>query len=407
MVPVVPDPEAARASRFLQALGLAAAAVDHMVIVVSAKDGKIVACNAGAPAVFGYAECELVGRSMLHLQQQCFHPDRHDVYPSRPDVGSMDGPQRYLSKSGRRIRGETQIVALDHLDAGAYAWFIRDITSRYEALPARVHPCPQEAAASAHVDRTDEHGLALISHELKQPLTALMIQLEGLIDMADAAGIPAMADRGRAIRSTVRRQARLIDDLFEFSRARTGKLKLNLDLVDLDHIIRAICAEVALAAPTHQLNVDMDRHGTRLCMGDAARLEQIFSNLLHNAVKFSEAGGRIDVCVTSVDGFAKISIADDGLGISAEFLPKVFHMFGQERRTAHSVNAGLGIGLALVRELTTAHGGSVEVHSNGPGRGARFTVQLPLADRSALPRSAPWGHACPHSAMNASETARA
>jgi two-component system CheB/CheR fusion protein len=118
------------------------------------------------------------------------------------------------------------------------------------------------------------------------------------------------------------------------------------------------------------------------------RVEQILSNLLGNAVKFSPAGGRIDVQLAIDRNHARISVTDTGCGIAAEFLPHVFSMFGQENRQAACANPGLGIGLALVHELATAHGGRAEARSDGPGCGAQFLVWLPLAERPAAERPA-------------------
>lgn len=379
MAPEFPASKGAHTPRLRGATGPAAAAVKHMATSVSNKGGVILLCTPGAQTASGYAACEMLDRSTKLLQPwTCVHADHSPADPA--DTSSTSGRRCIRSRSGQRVHDNTKLMTLDEL-ADTCARCAPDVTVKHDVRPTCAHG---QAGREGRIDAPEDQGLALISHELKQPLTAQMIQLERLLEMADAAEIPEMLDAGRAMQNAIRRQARLIDDLLELSRTRTGKLKLELDLVDLDNVIREICNEAGSATRERHLRVDIERQGVRLCMADPVRLEQIFSNLLHNAVKFSQVGGHIDVRVTCVDRFAKVSVADDGCGISAEFLPKVFHMFGQERRTAHSVNAGLGIGLALVYELTKAHGGHVEVHSNGPGHGAQFTILLPLADRSAL-----------------------
>jgi two-component system CheB/CheR fusion protein len=150
-------------------------------------------------------------------------------------------------------------------------------------------------------------------------------------------------------------------------------------LVDVGELVSVVARTIAEASPDRTMHVGIDRAGKYLCLVDPVRLEQIVSNLLHNAIKFTEIGGCIDVCVRSVDGFANVSVADNGAGICPNFLPHVFTMFGQEMRSHPAASEGLGIGLALVQELAKAHGGRVIATSDGPGLGAVFTVSLPLA----------------------------
>jgi two-component system CheB/CheR fusion protein len=227
--------------------------------------------------------------------------------------------------------------------------------------------------------------LAMMAHELKQPLTELLLYTESLLQLAPALASPKLHVIGEAMHAAVRRHARLIEDLLELSRISTGKLRLAREPIDMGGMVRAACATAALGTPNRQWHVDTARVGQTLCHVDPVRVEQILSNLLGNAVKFSPAGGRIDVQLAIERNHARISVSDTGCGIAADFLPHVFSMFGQENQRAGGANPGLGIGLALVRELTIAHGGRVEARSGGPGRGAQFLVWLPLAERAAAP----------------------
>lgn len=257
-------------------------------------------------------------------------------------------------------------------------------------VPLRGAGCHEQQAldearrASAAKDRL----LAVMAHELKQPLTELLLNTGLLLELTRAAESPKLHAIGRAMHGAVRRQARLIDDLLELSRIRTGKLRLDRVPVDMGDMVRAACATAALGAPDRQWHVDIRCAGESLCLADPVRVEQILSNLLGNAVKFSPAGGRIDVQLAIDRNHARISVTDTGCGIAAEFLPHVFSMFGQENRQAACANPGLGIGLALVHELATAHGGRAEARSDGPGCGAQFLVWLPLAERPAAERPA-------------------
>lgn len=242
--------------------------------------------------------------------------------------------------------------------------------------------------AGALRDAATDHYVALVSHELKQPLTTLLLHLDRLLERVTAQDAQGTLILGDAMRRSIRRQARIVNDLFDLSRMRTGKLTLDLVMVDLDTIVRSIASEVALRAPDRQLHLKLgDPSSPRWCMADPVRLEQMVSNLLDNAVKFGAPGGRIEVGVASIGSLARVSVTDDGCGISAEFLPHVFRMFGQERLVDADANSGMGIGLALVEELAKAHGGSVEVHSRGARCGARFTVWLPLLSQASGCRS--------------------
>jgi two-component system CheB/CheR fusion protein len=225
--------------------------------------------------------------------------------------------------------------------------------------------------------------LAVMSHELKQPLTELLLNAELLLQLAPESEFLRLQAIGEAMRRLVRRQLRVIDDLLEFSRARTGKLHLEPLPVDLASMVRDACMAARQGATGLELSVEIPGPDEILCMADPVRVEQILSNLLGNAVKFSAGRGRIDVQLV-VDGHcARISVTDAGCGIAADFLPHVFGLFDQDRRRQTLPNPGFGIGLSLVRELVLAHGGRVDARSDGPGCGACFLVWLPLLDTVA------------------------
>jgi two-component system CheB/CheR fusion protein len=232
--------------------------------------------------------------------------------------------------------------------------------------------------SARQVHAADRRLLAVMSHELKQSLAELMLHTDELLHPTIYPAGRKPLEIGRAMQAAVMRQARIIDDLSELSRIHTGKLRLDLSLVDIAGLTREACRMAARKAPGIEMEFEMCRTEQFFCMADPVRIEQILSNLLGNAIKFCEGKGRINVGLAVDRGHARISVTDTGCGIAAEFLPHVFSMFEQEHPSSVSTNTGMGIGLALVQELATAHGGQVLARSEGPGRGAQFVVWLPL-----------------------------
>ena len=238
----------------------------------------------------------------------------------------------------------------------------------------------REAAESAN--RAKDEFLATMSHELRTPLNAVL----GWTMILRSNGDDARA-RARAldtIERNARAQAQIIEDLLDVSRIVTGKLGLQVTTVDLAAVIDASLESVRLGATSKQIAVHrhIDRSAA-VVTGDAHRLQQVVSNLLTNAVKFTPAGGRIDVRLERAANLARITVADTGEGIARDFLPFVFERFRQADGSASRVHGGLGLGLAIVRHLVELHGGTVRALSAGRGQGATFTVEIPLLDAHA------------------------
>jgi two-component system CheB/CheR fusion protein len=224
--------------------------------------------------------------------------------------------------------------------------------------------------------------VVVAAHELRQPLAAMMMQADLLRRLAAQRQDEVLLELGDDLRATVHRQARLVRDLLDVSRAGVGRLRLVMEQVDVGALVARVATAMANAAPSARLRLDPGPPGAIRCRADGVRVEQIVSNLMENALKFAGARGRIDVRVTADHGFARISVADNGRGIAPEALDGLFEWFGQERGrggTPGNACAGMGIGLALVRELAGAHGGRVRAFSEGVGKGAEFSVWLPLA----------------------------
>jgi signal transduction histidine kinase/ActR/RegA family two-component response regulator len=248
-------------------------------------------------------------------------------------------------------------------------------------LLAREQAARQDAEAN---NRLKDEFLATISHELRTPLTAILGWIQflrrGRLDEAMATHAIEVIDRnGQA-------QLHLIEDLLDVSRIITGKLRLNVRAVDLTSVIGAAldAARPAAAAKEITLYTTLDSAAAHIS-GDGDRLQQVVWNLVNNAVKFTPAGGRVEVSTRRADARVEISVADTGEGIAPAFLPYVFDRFRQADGQMTRAHGGLGLGLAIVRQLVELHGGTVAVTSEGAGRGATFTVSLPLL----LPQPAP------------------
>jgi signal transduction histidine kinase/ActR/RegA family two-component response regulator len=237
----------------------------------------------------------------------------------------------------------------------------------------------QEARRQAEeANRLKDEFLATLSHELRTPLNAILgwaqVLRSGNLDAATAERALETIERN------ARSQAQLIADLLDISRIITGKLRLDFKPVELPRIIEAALdsARPAAGAKGVHLDVFLDPLMTPM-LGDADRLQQIVWNLLSNAIKFTPQGGRVEVRLTEAMPNAVVQVADTGVGIRADFLPHVFDRFRQAEGSHTRLHGGLGLGLSIVRHLTELHGGTVEVESDGEGRGSTFTVKLPLA----------------------------
>ncbi|AFZ09607.1 PAS/PAC sensor hybrid histidine kinase [Oscillatoria nigro-viridis PCC 7112] len=233
----------------------------------------------------------------------------------------------------------------------------------------------REAAETAN--RIKDEFLAVLSHELRTPLNPILgwskLLQHGKLDAAKTASALVSIERNAQL------QLQLIDDLLDISRILSGKLSLNAMSVDLNMAISAALETVRLAAEAKSLQIQTTfSPGIGMVMGDSGRLQQVIWNLLSNAVKFTPQGGQIRVRLTQTGSYAQILVADTGKGINPEFLPYVFEHFRQEDGAITRKFGGLGLGLAIARQIVELHGGRIWVESRGEGRGATFTVELPL-----------------------------
>jgi signal transduction histidine kinase len=234
------------------------------------------------------------------------------------------------------------------------------------------------AADLQQADVNKSRFLAILSHELRNPLAPLRT---GLALLRLARDEKATGETHAMMERQVGYLARLIDDLLDVSRIEQGKLELKRAKTALDHVVRDAIetARPNIEAKSQQLIVRLSRE--LLCVeGDRTRLSQVVANLLHNASKFTPAGGRIEIETRSEGDAGVVSVKDNGIGIPPEALNAVFDMFVQVQSTGSEATGGLGLGLNLVRTLVELHGGAVEARSAGLGKGSEFTVRLPLVE---------------------------
>ncbi|MGE9763338.1 CheR family methyltransferase [Pseudomonas sp. PDM20] len=369
-------------------LRLAVESTQDFIIVTLDRSGSITGWNKGAERAYGYREADVIGQSLdiLHSEDdQRSGVLREELRVAR-QVGRVETDRWHLRKDGSTFFCSSVTTALPNGGPHGYAKIGRDVTSKKRAETEQEHRLQQNQAKI----RLRDEFFAMMSHELKHPLNIIQLNAE-LIARLSAVRSHAVASRAiEGIQSSVRSQARIIDDLLDLSRVNTGKLKLNLAPVILQSVIEEVVG--ALSAEAHEkdllIDLQMPARGNDplVAEADPVRVEQILWNLLSNAVKFTPASGHIQVALEQDEGMLRIQVRDNGQGIPVEDLPRIFELFGQasnEQQRSHT--PGLGIGLALVRELVEAQQGRIEASSAGRGQGALFTVWLPLYRQFDLP----------------------
>ncbi|MEP6859664.1 MAG: PAS domain S-box protein [Deltaproteobacteria bacterium] len=344
--------------------------------------GMVTTWNAGAEAIKGYTAQDIVGS---HFSR--FYPAA-DVAAGKCDLelevaareGRFEDEGWRVRKDGSRFWANVVISAI-HNPAGKLVGFskvTRDLTERVKV--------EQESAArraAEEANRAKDEFLAMLGHELRNPLAPIVTALQ-LIRLR---GDTAFAREHAVIERQVDHVLHLVDDLLDVSRVAQGKIELKTKRVDLrDPIAKA----VEIATPLidrfqHQLHLDVPAQPL-VVEGDEQRLVQIFSNLLTNAAKYTEPGGQVWFTVRHTDKDITIEVRDTGVGISAELLPRVFELFVQGRQGVDRSTGGLGLGLTLAQSLVRLHRGEITAASEGLGHGSVFSVRLAAAD---VPAPAP------------------
>ncbi|MCC5600429.1 hybrid sensor histidine kinase/response regulator [Nostoc favosum] len=286
---------------------------------------------------------------------------------------ASDGSYRWQLARGLPLKDEQGIVV---------KWFgtCTDIHEQKEILEERAHLLELEQIARAKAEtanRIKDEFLAVLSHELRTPLNAILgwskLLQTGRLNQAKTSEALATIERNATL------QVQLIEDLLDISRILQGKLTLDITKINLESTILSALQTMRLAAEAKLIEVStVFEPDVGEVMGDSTRLQQVVWNLLSNAVKFTPKGGKVQVRLKQADGYAQIIVSDTGKGISAEFLPFVFDYFRQADSTSTRNFGGLGLGLAIVRNIIEIHGGIVKADSHGEDKGATFTVSLPL-----------------------------
>jgi PAS domain S-box-containing protein len=294
---------------------------------------------------------------------------------------------------------ETRWQVTPDAGAGVRIAIITDVTAARRLEQAREHALRAERAARAEAERSNqqkEEFLATLSHELRNPLNAILGWADVLKRSADLP--PQIAKGIDAIERNSKIQAHLIADLLDFAGIRFGKMRLETGRLNPCAAVRAAVEVVSGQAESKGVHLEVNLPDQELTViADVARLQQIYWNLINNAIKFTPTSGDVRLDARAVDGQFEVIITDTGRGISTEFLPRLFDRFSQQDSGTAKNYSGLGIGLSIVHHLVTMHAGTISVSSEGIGRGARFVVRLPLADNGA----APTGAAAPDALMGA------
>jgi signal transduction histidine kinase/CheY-like chemotaxis protein len=272
----------------------------------------------------------------------------------------------------------TDELQLAHTIAHHVAFGLRRRAREQEAAQAARRREELRAEAEA-ANRAKDEFVAMVSHELRTPMTAMLgwtrMLRSGQLDAKSTAHALEVIERN------LRQQTQILTDLLDVSRIVSGKLALDLQPVELAPIIEMAIETVRPAIDAKRLELTTSlATGMVTVLGDATRLQQVFWNLISNAVKFTPAGGCIGVRLERIDDRAFVSVVDTGRGIAPEFLPQLFVRFQQAEMGVTRDHSGLGLGLAIVRNLVELHGGRVDASSTGEGRGATFVVELPLID---------------------------
>jgi PAS domain S-box-containing protein len=355
------------------------------IMVLDPEDGLVRLWNPAAERIFGWTEAEVLGRPLPAIppgEQEEFRESLRRVVAGRIPQGLEIRRQR---KDGTPLdvsiwaavvpdpQGTPRVMGLV-ADIGDRRQLERELERRVEEL--------------AEADRRKDEFLAMLAHELRNPLAA--ISNAGLVLGERRGEDSRSAELLGVIGRQIRHLSRLVDDLLDVSRFTHGRISLRKAPVELAPVVKGALetAWPLLEARGHALAVSLPDEPLWL-EADATRIEQVVANLLNNAAKFTEPGGRIELSAEAQGGEAVLRVRDTGAGIPPDLLPRVFDLFVQGERSLDRAHGGLGIGLTLVRSLVERHGGTVEAASEGPGQGSEITVRLPLLPGTAREAPAP------------------
>ena len=350
-------------------------------------EGRVASWNAGAAQIKGYKAEEIIGQhfSRFYPAEALARKFPQPELETAARVGRFEDEGWRVRKDGTMFWANVIITALfdsEHRLRG-FANVTRDMTERrrVEALEYR--------------ERKMNEFLAMLGHELRNPLAPIRNALD--LMRIPSSGEPTQEWARNVIDRQLTQLTRLVDDLLDVGRITSGKIALQKKPVEINAVVqRAVEAGRPLAdASQHVLDVRLSAEPLSVD-GDLTRLSQVVLNLLTNAIKYTPAGGRIELRALREGDHAVIRVTDSGIGMAPELIPTVFDLFVQGERSLDRSEGGLGIGLTLVKRLVTLHGGTVSAHSAGPGRGSEFSIYLPaLAQPATASEPAPSAPAVP------------
>jgi PAS domain S-box-containing protein len=342
-------------------------------------DGTVLTWNRGAERMFGIGERAAIGRPFHDIARWS-----KQVLATRLAAAAAGEVQRFevdagLATGSLSIEMTLTPVQDDHGAVMGVAAIVRDISDRRRAEREREQVLTAERAARAEIERVGrikDEFLAVLSHELKTPLSAVLGYATVLQRVAGED--PTLLKAADAIARNAQAQSRLIEELLDMSAIAAGKLRLERQDIEPSAIVREAVEAVRPLAARRDIELDCEIDAGCVVRADPHRLRQILSNLLTNAVKFSHDGGRVEIAVRCRNAMVEFEVRDYGEGIEPDFLPQVFGRFTQADASNRRRQGGLGLGLSVVRQLVELHEGSVHAHSDGRGRGTRMVVCLPV-----------------------------
>lgn len=346
------------------------AATQQSIIATNA-DGLITVFNTGAERMFGYSAKEMIGVStpvVLHDRDEVAVRAAElgvapgfDVFSIRARQGEADTREwTYVRRDGSRLQVSLSVTPI-HDDTGELRGFIKigtDVTERRAA------------------EQLKDDFVALVSHELRTPLSSIIGYLEVIFDDDTGPLTPRQRQFLEVVDRNARRQLRLVSDLLFVSQVDAGRVRLDVDEVDLTALAKAAIEAAQPRAKAAGVTLQLRADDAMVLMGDADRLGQIFDNLLTNAIKFSPAGGQVDVGLSSTADTVELQVADSGIGIAEVDQQELFTRFFRAATATDRAIPGIGLGLTIVKAIVDAHRGTVSVTSV-EGRGTTFTISLP------------------------------
>ncbi|HEX7063176.1 MAG TPA: PAS domain-containing sensor histidine kinase [Woeseiaceae bacterium] len=351
--------------------------MEHAIIFLD-PDGRITWWSPGAERIFGFPAKDALGRysSLLFTPEEAAKglPElEFDV--ARKETAAED--DRWLERADRSRFWAIGVVIPLRDERGEIEGFVKILRNRTD-LREQIETLRNQAEAAEAESRRKDVFLSTLSHELRSPLGSLSNAAE-IIRMT-AGNDPQLEYPLRIVERQLDYLRRLIDDLLDLSRVAAGKITLERQTLTVDDVIRRAIeiTRPLIKERRHTLQFLTPAQPIRV-VGDIHRLIQVFENLLTNAAKYTPEGGRIWIKVTAEGDEAVIRVEDDGIGIPHDMLPGIFKLFTQVESARSQAKGGLGIGLSLVRQLVVMHSGSIQVRSDGPGKGSQFIVRLPLA----------------------------